>query len=245
MKFNYSAIDTALKCATKFKYQYIDKVPTDTDGSVDLNFGTAMHAAIECLLEKENARQVFDMYWDATEQELDKLTEGRFDTKALRKIGHTFIDRFERLHLKKYEPKYIEQYMECSLNDITFKGTADYIGLYEGVPSLIDFKTSAREYNKEKIELNPQMALYAYMAQKALGYKVEQIVYVVFIKDQQRIQVIKKKIDKKFIDSHIKNLIIVCNRLKNTTEFERNYNSCIMGSYKCPYYERCYGKQKD
>jgi genome maintenance exonuclease 1 len=87
---------------------------------------------------------------------------------------------------------------ECGLWSDKYKvaGRVDCIAEYNGVPSIIDFKTSRSERNDEYNELYYiQASAYAEMFEERTGIPVEQIVILVVTEDGQVQEFIKKKYD--------------------------------------------------
>ena len=236
--FRYSAIDTADRCLHKYKRVYIEGYEDQDSG--DKLFGTALHAGIEALFTGGNGQEVFSLFWDSVKG--SKAPFGRYDWSTLRDTGIKFIARFERLHLKRFEPFMLEYEMFGKVGRHNVKGTADYIGLYRGVPSIVDWKTSAREYVPEKILVAEQMPLYAELVKQCLQYEVKQIVYYVFCKSEVRIQTLVLPITQEWLQQKIKNIELKCDDLAERKVFPKNPNSCMMGTFKCPLFAECHGE---
>lgn len=237
--FRYSAISCAYRCYKKFELDYVlgKKVMIQDP---NMEFGTAMHLFFSTYLETMNeqeARDAFAMYWGTC-----KNIDFKYDSwDALNAKADIFMTRWLRLHSKKYTPKYIEHNMNFLVGDFKFQGTPDFIGEYKGVPSIVDYKTSFAKYDKRKIIVNEQMPLYAHAAEQVLGYKAEQIVYVVLVKNPEpSIQEIILPISRKDIDESLKNVITMCRDLSSRKEFPMNRDNCL----KCEHYGRnCYNGQ--
>ena len=87
---------------------------------------------------------------------------------------------------------------ECGLWSEKYQvaGRVDCIAEYNGVPSIIDFKTSRSERNDEYNEsYYIQASAYAEMFEERTGIPVEQIVILVVTEDGQVQEFIKKKYD--------------------------------------------------
>jgi hypothetical protein len=221
MIFRYSALDTAYQCLKKYENIYILGLKQEGH-SRDIEFGTALHLGLKDIMEGGEGSLSFSMYWDSVADK--QFSKSRFDHAELRKLGLTFLERFNKLHAKKFKVFKLEEAMETTLEGFTLQGTADVIGDYEGIPSIIDFKTSAKEYPKEKIIKNPQMYIYAYMAKKLWKYEAKQLVYTVFIKTEGRIQTVKTELTKDKLDDMINNELIMIRDLASRKEFPRNPN---------------------
>lgn len=242
MSHSYSSIDAAQKCLQYYKYVYIDKIKPEEKDSAALHFGTALHMGLEQVLLGNDYHSPFQIYWDTLKDK--DLQYGRFDTwDNLAATGPLFLDRFKRLHAKKYEIFSLEKRLYTKLDKFHVEGTPDFVGNYEGVPSVVDFKTSAYPYDRAKGECNEQMYFYAYLAQQALKYEAQQLVYVVFVKGKDpRIQVLKYPLTSEKLESMLVNVKAWIQDLSERTEFLKNRRGCLMGTYKCSFWEKCYGK---
>lgn len=240
MTFRYSAINTAYTCYLKYKRIYIDGEKADYE-SGDVAFGSALHRALHAHFKKQDPELDFDMAWGA--QRAKPYLYTRFNWEQLREMGLKFISRWVRLHAKKYEPFKVEENITTRLSGFMFQGTPDYVGLYQGVPSVVDFKTSAKEYDKKKIITNEQMYLYAYMVKEVFNYDVKALAYVVFIKgDEPRIQTnVKIDLDEKLLQRHMDNVKLMCEDLSQRTKFPMNKNSCNF----CEFFNKCYEGQNE
>jgi len=239
MKFNYSALSTAQDCLQKYKYRYIDGIKEPGPESIDLHFGTAMHMGIEAILNGDlDYQDTFNLYWDSIREQ--PLSTGAFSWEALKEQSEVFLSRFVRLHAKKFG----KGDLEITLDNGELFGTPDFIGEYEGVLSVVDFKTSRSAYIKEKISLNEQMKIYAYLYHKKTLAMPVQLVYTVFVKfPEPRIQVLKHQITAQDIEEAMLNVRKQIELIKVVDEkkaYTKNTNNCMKGSWKCPYYSMCH-----
>ena len=131
--------------------------------------------------------------------------------------------------------------MSAIIGGKPWEGTADFLGLYKGVPAVIDYKTSAYNYPVEKILSNPQMPLYAEMAKQALGFEAQKIVYLVFNKRETSIQVLETELTPELSQRALETAQQVAQDLDNRKVWPRNSASCIMGKHVCPWFQKCYG----
>lgn len=75
-------------------------------------------------------------------------------------------------------------------------GTADCVGSYKGVPSIIDFKTSSKKKREDWIlKYYLQTTAYAIMWEELTGKKIEQIVILITGEDGSREEYIRKRAD--------------------------------------------------
>lgn len=240
---NYSTISTAQSCLQKYKLQYIDRLSTPGLESAELHWGTAMHTGIQAMFEEEDYVGVFSAYWSTVQNPNVKFN--RYSWEDYQAMGVRLLERFKRLHFKYFtQHQSIEQRLYGTLGPHKIEGTPDYAGLYKGIRSVVDFKTSAQPYTKEKLITNEQMPLYSYLLEQQDGFKVDQLVYYVFCKSEERIQVLILPLTKSFLKDKIDNIRLMCEDLTSRSSFPKNPGSCMMGSFKCPYFETCYGKDE-
>lgn len=238
MKFRYSSISTAHTCLQKYKLQYIDLVPQPALDSGDMQFGTAVHAAIKVAFEGDDPVAFFDMYWRSIQP--DNYQWSRYDHKALAEIGAKLLSKWYRLHYKNYEPLHVEIPLEFTLNGFEFHGTPDFIGKYKGVLSVVDWKTSASDYDKRKALIDAQMWVYAYAARAVHKLEVEQVVYAPLVKYGEKVQnPICVPVTENKLNSMLDNVTIMMRDLSSRQEWPRNERNCLY----CPYFTHCYREE--
>lgn len=241
--FWFSKLSDAQTCLRKYKLKHIDKVPSGEAKNADLEFGTAMHLAINDVLLGNDGLEIFNIYWDSIGGE-EGVQYGRHDHATLKEIAETLLVRFKRLHFKHFEPYQMEERLYAKIGAHAIEGTPDYLGLYKGKRSVVDFKTAGYRYDKRKIACDAQMPGYAALAKEALGYDVEQLVYIVFVKDRTApsIQVIEKELTSIKSSDMILNMIETCDDLATRKNFPMNTSACIRGPIVCPYFDKCHGE---
>lgn len=241
--FWFSKISDSQTCLRLYRYKHIDKVKLEEELSADLEFGTAMHAALHQILKGGDGEAAFTSHWEfARDLGLDY---GRLQHDQLREIGLRLLTRFKRLHAKKFKPFKMEERAFATIEGLSLEGTPDFVGEFEGVPSIVDYKTSAYRYDKQKIVCDAQMPLYARLAELAWGYAVQQRVYVVFVKDAKdpSIQIIKSPLTPMIVNDSIVNVIETCQDLQNRKSFPMNTKACVVGARVCPFFSTCFRNQ--
>ena len=84
--------------------------------------------------------------------------------------------------------------MGCGAISTKWVGRVDCIAEYNGVPSIIDFKTSRSERSDDwNLDYYIQASAYAEMFEERTGTPIEQIVILVVTEDGQVQEFIKKK----------------------------------------------------
>lgn len=237
----YSKLSSAQECLRKYRYQYIDAIEPEASKSGDLEFGSAMHAGLGAYLTGNDGIAVFDIYWQQVKGM--ELKYGRFDHAALGDMGRMFLERFKKLHLKNFEVIKQEERMYATVDGVALEGTADVLCNYKGVLTLMDFKTSRSEYSKDMLICNPQLYIYSKLAKEVYGIMPTQIAYMVFIKSEGRIQTLISELTEEKLGSMIDNVLSQCRRLDTEREFPMNTKSCLSGSYRCQFWEVCYGNK--
>jgi hypothetical protein len=239
----YSNLYTWHKCQKYFELNRIQGIPDGSDKNGDMAFGSAMHLAIEDLYAGGDGHEVFMTYMDT----LKDMEYGRLKFDDLVWMGKQFINRFQEDVMKDIVPVHQEVRMSTSYKYgddevIEVAGTADVLGTYKGEKCVLDWKTSSQPYDAYKIVTNPQMYLYADMANKSLGFEAKKIVYVVFIKDPKnpRIQVRQRDVTDCDIKKQVDNVLEIFRTIQNTEVFTKNTDSCKTWNGLCPYFERCW-----
>lgn len=176
-------------CPKAFYDTYILK-KIQTDRSSALEFGTALHLGIRDILDGEDGAASFEMYWNSV-KDVRMVYYGE-SWSDLRSVAmDSFLPNFKSRHAKKFTDFEQEVGMEMPFevhpkgdyySDHILQGTADYIGRYEGLTTVADWKTSGKNYKPNKILLNPQMYIYAKLYEHKHGKIPEQILYKVFNK---------------------------------------------------------------
>ena len=165
----YSAVSTFEQCPYQYKLRYIDKVemldeyePTDA-----LKIGTALHRGVETDV-KTAIQEYYNSYPVISDQHINEAIK-----------LETMIPK-----VKEVIP---EGQHEVFFEYGAFKGTIDLlVDNKDGTYSIYDFKYSN---NIDRYLESPQLHIYKYFAEKALGIKIRRL-YFVFV---QKVQIRQKK----------------------------------------------------
>jgi hypothetical protein len=235
--WSYSSYSSALQCLQKYKYIYVDKIQPEQD-SGDLKFGSAIHSAVNGALEGEDGEELFKLYWDSFAE--SPLVYGRFKHDSLSNIGADFMRKFAKFYLPRLKPEIMEVRAYGEYKGMKVEGTLDFYGTLDGVPSLIDWKTTGYAYDKDKALNALQLHLYGYLCLTQHKKAPEQLVYFPFVKSKGSIQ------EPVIIPFDIGRMHAMLDDMKAYVEgfkqigLAKNPNSCIMGTMKCPYFNRCW-----
>lgn len=240
---SYSQLSTAWRCGQLYKYLFVDKLKSNEPESGDMKFGTAIHLGVEGILTGQlDWLETFTLFWDLEKAKNNKY--GRFNWSELKDQGLRLLERFERLHKKKFKVLEMEQRLYGRIDDIEIEGTPDFLGMYDDVPTVVDFKTSGSRYDKEKIKTSEQLYLYAYLAKQTRQFYAKQTAYVVFIKGPNpSIQCLVESLHEVRTAEILTNIKQQAKdiefKIDNNT-FTRNYANCTGFGNKCSFYGHCY-----
>jgi hypothetical protein len=239
--WSYSAFSTAVQCLQKFQLCYVDQVAPDYE-SGDMAFGSALHSAINAILQGEDGAQVFNIYWRSYEGK-EHVSYGRYNWVQLLELGEVFASKFARLHAKHYQLERAEVRLYSEYRGVQLEGTFDFYGQHYGKRSLRDFKTSAYNYAKERGDMALQLYLYTFLARSNGMAAPETLGYTVFNKSLGSIQDLTWDFSEKKMIEALDGLVDYCTLLGNTAKYPKNLNNCMIGTNRCQYYSRCHTKE--
>ena len=240
---SYSMVSVANKCLRLYKLQFIDKHPFAKEESSALDFGTAVHSALQATLEGGNGEEVFHVFWESVKDKDMKFFRHSWDD--LSQIGSQLVGRFGRLHAKNFKIKRpMEQRLFGELGGYNIEGTPDFIGEYKGVPSIVDFKTSSQVYTPDKLVVSDQLHLYRHLVKQQLGYDAKQLVYLVLNKHPVRIQSLVTEVDENQHKEVLENIRVQIEELEKRSIWPQNKQSCLVGGkYRCSAWDVCHGSK--
>lgn len=236
--FRYSMLNSAHFCLTKAKLQYIDKIPEPGLKGAYFAFGTGLHLGLENYLQGEDGGQIFRLFWKNLNIAEYDWKSSRDSYDALGTIADELLRKWEKGHRKHYEVLHTEFPLQGAINGFNVTGTADFVGYYKGVLSIVDWKTSQSQYDKRKGLVDSQMWIYAELLKQKYDIQVEQLVYAPFVKYGSIVQtpiVIPYTADK--AKSMLDNATLVMRDLSGRVEWPRNEQNCL----RCNYFPVCYG----
>lgn len=247
---SYSNYSLLRSCGMKYRLKVLENLPEPR--SVAFAFGSAMHAGLHTALETKDvdeAQDVFKAYWDSVQEGLDYKGE-RYDATAHEQMGFKFIANFTRKYAKDMElitgekRLYTRAYLDWSMDGlphVDLEGTPDALVRWRGKNVLLDFKTSAYNYDTLKTEVSLQLNLYARLLEKE--HEVDEVCYFVFNKGTGTVQT-----PHPIPYNKEKALLMVSDMLKyfltNRKLLDRNPNACIVGKQVCPFINRCWGRDE-
>lgn len=242
--WSYSHWSIAVQCLQKYKLCVIDNIVPKGSESADLIFGSALHLAMDALFTGvDDPSAVFESYWNA--QLTQDVKYGRYNHSQLLEMGINFISKFNRLQLPKYERIVGEKRYYGTYRDIRLEGTVDWVGRYQGALTLADWKTTGYSYDKDKALIGTQLHLYAYLYTQSTGQRIEQLMYVPFVKYNGAIQTpVIVPYDHKKVLAHLDSMVDYILLIDKQDTWPKNSAACMIGQSKCQYFETCWKESK-
>lgn len=233
---SYSEYSAAGSCLRKYMHM-VEKTPMDLE-SGDMAFGTALHAGINAILEGDDGNAVFEALWLMDEDK--PLKYSRYKWEALGSMGVEFLRKFKKLQAKKYVIQIAEKRLYSTYKSLRLEGTPDFIGTFEGIRSLRDFKTSAYSYPEEKIDTALQLYVYAYLAIQSEGFVPETLGYDVFNKGTGSIQNMTWEFSEKKMYAYLDDMDMYVSLWSKQDAYPKNVGACVIGSNTCSYFNSCW-----
>lgn len=166
LRLSFSRIDTYQNCGLKFRFAYIDKLPTKP--SPHLSFGKSVHAALEAFFDRKLPEAPpLDVLLDALYAQWDKA--GFADLPRDEQMGYY---RHAQDVLRRYYQRVIgdfrlplatEQWFDMPMgNNVTIVGSIDRVDVDDdGDLHVIDYKTNRKAKTYQDVSRSLQLSLYA------------------------------------------------------------------------------------
>lgn len=243
--FWFSKLSDARRCLRYYKHKHIDKLPC-SDPSLDMEFGTAYHLAVnEILSEEGDGQETFKTYWESVNQDMRKT---RFGWDALMRMGPEMIRKFREMHARHFKPILMEERLYGTVGTHQFEGTPDFYGTFKGQLAVFDFKTSGYNYVPERIVTGEQLPGYAHLLEQNGHRRPEIIGFSVAVKDfaAPKIQrAITTELTTELQRNTILNVVETCDDLATRKTWPKNPANCAGPGGRCAFYDRCFGGSKN
>ncbi len=173
--YSYSRLSTFEQCRLKFRFQYIDKVRTEIETTVEAFLGSMVHRVLERLYKDVRFQKIpglqelidfFHKEWDENWNDGILVVRKEYTAENFRKMGVRFITDF----YSRYKPfdqartVGLETSNTAALDDrnrIHIK--IDRLSIsHEGEYEIHDYKTSNTLPTQEILDSDRQLAIYAY-----------------------------------------------------------------------------------
>lgn len=191
MIYSYSLLATYRQCPQKFKFIYIDRIPSPTEG-IESFMGSRVHEALEKLyLNLRHAKPMtpsellayYDRLWDEKWHDGVQVVREEMAPDEYRALGVQCLERYDR-HYRPFDQSHtlgLEYPVKFSLDmegRYTMRGYIDRLSQpKEGVVWIHDYKTRGFFPTQQEIDTDTQLAYYQ-MAVMRLWPQTEQIVLI-------------------------------------------------------------------
>lgn len=172
---SHSSISTYRACPLKWKFRYVDKVP-DKPRSF-FSFGKSVHAGLEFLFEKREARPTLnDMLDHFRAQWLREGYESPAQEKWFYQEGERILRGFFAKHgADNSNVLEVELKFTISVEGVPVTGYIDRVdNTPRGGLAIVDYKTG-KAFDKSRVRSDPQLTLYQIACAKLFGKPVESV----------------------------------------------------------------------
>lgn len=255
--YSYSRLNTFKQCKLKFKYQYIDKIKTEFEQTVEAFLGSIVHEVLEKLYKdlkfqkkqtKEELIKYFHEIWEENWTDNIVIVRKEYSAQNFIKMGEKFLSDF----YDKYNP--FDQGKTIGLETQNTASLDEENKIHIKIDRLVlrsdntyeihDYKTANSLPTQEIVDKDEQLAIYAYGI-KQLYSDAEKIKLIwhylafdkemVSVRTNQEIQDLKEKI------------LSLIREIEQTTEFSAK-SSALCGwcqfQQLCPLFKHKYETEK-
>lgn len=174
LRLSFSRIDTYQNCGLKFRYAYVDKLPTKP--SPQLSFGKSVHAALEAFFDRKLPEPPpVDLLLDTLYEHWDKSGFSGLDRDEQMAYYRHAQDVLRRFYARTIDhfrlPLATEQWFDMPMGqNITIVGSIDRVDVDEtGALHVIDYKTNRKAKTYRDVSRSLQLALYALACEHLYG----------------------------------------------------------------------------
>lgn len=174
LRLSFSRVDTYRNCPRKFRYAYIDRLPTRP--SPQLSLGSSVHAALEAFYDRK-------LPTCPSEEELLELLYASWDTRGFDQVSREeqldyyrhaqqVLRRYHRRVAGDYRlPVTTEAWFELPVDDdIVVVGSIDRVDRDDdGNLHVVDYKTNRRAQDRVRVAGSLQLAIYALACEHLFG----------------------------------------------------------------------------
>jgi len=172
--YSNSKLSTFEQCPLKFKFNYIDQIETEIEETVEAFLGKRVHETLEKLykdlkFQKLNSlTELLVFYNDEWKKNWNDgiiIVRDEYDQENYRKMGEKFItdyfNRYSPFNQTRTIGLETQNFVEIGDNKIHVR--IDRLSMAEdGVYEIHDYKTSNSLPTQDKLDLDRQLAVYAY-----------------------------------------------------------------------------------
>lgn len=179
--YSHSRISTFEQCPLKFKYNYIDKIKTDIENTIEAFMGSLVHDALEKLYKDlkfgklntlEELQSYFSDRWNKEYDEEILIVRENLTSENYRQMGESFIKNY----YENYHPFTDSNTIECEKRVVLdldeegrfrLQGYIDRLATKDEIYEIHDYKTGGTLPEQQYLDKDRQLALYAIAVKKA------------------------------------------------------------------------------
>ena len=199
LRLSFSRVDTYQQCPLKFRFAYLDKLPTAP--SPHLSWGTSVHSALEAWWAQklpqappvETLLQALYDGWDDT----GFAGMAREEKVQWYRHAQEVLRRHHDRHAQHYVPSVAsEQRFSLRMDgDLEVVGSIDHVTrTQDGGLGIVDWKTNKRAKTRAQVRSSLQLAVYAMAAEELWGQPAAWVA-LDFVVSGVRVTVPREEID--------------------------------------------------
>jgi len=245
MKLSYSSISDYLNCPLKYKFRYVDRLPTKKTPA--LSFGSSLHEALAFLF---NVKTPDPPSLDTVLNELkNKWLSDGYSSAAEEKQyfahGRQVISKFYETNIADFKPPVaLEHKFILPIGNFTLTGIIDRLDkVGEGHFEVIDYKTNRKLPPQTAIDKDLQLSIYHYATKQIWGFEPK-AVSLYFLLPNHKMSSVRSDVQ---ITETLDIIKKVASRIEEQ-RFEPTQNNlcpwCDFQPY-CPYFSHKYQKSDE
>jgi CRISPR/Cas system-associated exonuclease Cas4 (RecB family) len=180
MNYSYTQISQYLTCPRRYRHRYLDGWQ-EKDVRAAMLFGRAFEQAVAALFRHDDPAAVLFEQWVACKN-LGLVYSGNDTWDSMLQQGVRLLERFVqdgRVRIRCPRNQQQVQFTRKLSSSNSFVAFVDAIGELDGIPCLLEWKTSSARYPEEPeglAALDPQLICYSWMT------GIDEVAQVVFVR---------------------------------------------------------------
>jgi hypothetical protein len=179
MTFSYTQISQYLSCPRRYKHRYLDGWK-EKDTRASMLFGRAFEQAVAAYFQRQDAAAVLYREW-STYRNNGLYYSQRDSWDRMLQSGVQLLERFaqdDRVRIRQRRRNLQVKFTKPLAGQNDFVAHVDALGRLDGIPCLLEWKTTSSCYPEEPdglLALDPQLVCYSWVTGIA---DVAQVVFV-------------------------------------------------------------------
>jgi RecB family exonuclease len=175
-RLSFSKISTYQNCPLSYKFQYVDKLPTEEKWY--FSFGSTLHLCAEHFFRVKvppppSHAELLSFYDEAWRSGGYESVE---EEERYRAYGRQVMTRFWELHNADFRPPLaVERNFSIDIEGVSLRGVIDRVDKLGNGLSILDYKTNQQLFTKEYVADNLQLTLYQMAAGQLWQLPVEKL----------------------------------------------------------------------